>query len=200
MRGFVLCFLAIGVTSAASSTSGPVTMDQLNKVIEKLQANPQYVPAFVADPIVHFTEQEKQQFVNFLNEWNKGEINVTDKFQLLKSLQENAPTLVPTLLNMYITYSEKLSKVDPGARAYTIEWVNEFIALTKHRYNIPLLMQKAKQFFDGLRHLSFGDAATFAGQFPEIAHLLVAAPSVQKLRNFTDKLPDNSEAYKVGSF
>ncbi|KAK6040924.1 hypothetical protein COOONC_21571 [Cooperia oncophora] len=138
MRGFVLCFLAIGVTSAASSTGGPGYHGPIEPSHQKTASELAVCSRLVvADPIVHFTEQEKQQLLNFVNKCAKGEINVTNKEQLLSSLQKK---------------------------------------------------------------LGFADAASFAQQFPEISHFLVAAPAVQELRKFADKLPDNSTAYNVGSF
>ncbi|KAK6040923.1 hypothetical protein COOONC_21572 [Cooperia oncophora] len=98
MYFLLLSLLAVGALAQNVTPSNPfanctLTVDMVNQAIKRIEADRQYFPDYVADPIINATEQEKEEFVKFVNDLMSGKFAgtpVNDVEQFLQLIQRES--------------------------------------------------------------------------------------------------------------
>ncbi|RCN26028.1 hypothetical protein ANCCAN_28252 [Ancylostoma caninum] len=128
MRFLIVSLLVLGA-SAFPTVNFTLTVDMLNKMIEQIKTESQYVPSYVMEQINSATDAEKQQFVDLMNRIYKGEFPpVSSTQQFVETVEKEAPLIGPKARAIYDSYMERYNKLTPEAKQFitTVRLMHDF--------------------------------------------------------------------------
>ncbi|EYC17311.1 hypothetical protein Y032_0031g2391 [Ancylostoma ceylanicum] len=117
MRFLLVSLLVLGASAYPADFT--LTVDMLNKMIEKLKTESQYVPSYVMDQINNATDAEKQQFVDLMNRIHKGQFPpVSSTQQFVETVEKEAPLIGPKARAIYENYLQRYNNLTPEAKQF----------------------------------------------------------------------------------
>ncbi|PIO72148.1 hypothetical protein TELCIR_05928 [Teladorsagia circumcincta] len=210
----LLSILVVGVAAQNPMTQSPttaqnqmsnctLTVQMVDQVIQRLRAEPQYVPSYILDPIVSATQQEKQQFVDFVNDLMTGKFaNITvDNFQQFTQLiQQRAPLIYQKGLGMYSALMAKVNALNPEAKAFVLKWLDKWANVIQSMpmgNAFQLSFEFNRGFFTDAEKLSPDALNSLKQQFPEFAKLWEDCPQLKQFADFMVNAPNDMDVTKL---
>ncbi|WKY02785.1 hypothetical protein Q1695_016228 [Nippostrongylus brasiliensis] len=159
MQVLLLCLLAVGAVASPTMEDFTLTVDSLNKAIEKVKQHPECLPPYMFTPVVSATDTEKAQFVDFVNNWSSEKM-------------AEAPAIYAKAQQFREEHNSRKAKLNSAAKEWFQKWEKKYFeAIGSGDYKVVMkkMVQLGAQLFSEFKALPEDVVQNIKNAFPDQA-------------------------------